>query len=58
VQAGGIAVVHGVVRGDAINTDGHLLVFGTIEGRLHDLGGCTYIDPTARIATNAEVHRA
>jgi hypothetical protein len=55
VQAGGIAVVHGDVRGDAVNTDGHLIVFGVIGGRLHDLGGCTYVDPAARIATNAEV---
>lgn len=53
VATGGIAVVHGRVLGDVTNSGGHLLVFGTIDGCLRDLGGRTYVDESAIVEQSA-----
>lgn len=41
VQAGGTAIVRGLVTGDVINSGGRVLMFGTVAGRVHQLGGRT-----------------
>ncbi len=49
VQAGGVAVVDGVVTGSVVNAGGRMLIFGWTQGQVHELGGWTHIDASARI---------
>ncbi len=53
VHAGGRAAVHGMVKGDVINRGGDVVIYGMVDGVVHEDSGKTTIDATAIIHSRA-----